>query len=74
MRSSRAKSPKFAWNRAQEMLAVRVLRITAGHDMTFVPDDALPNWMVDVGLEVVTDRRVDKGYVHPHRLVVGRRP
>ena len=71
---SRTPRWKFAWNRAQELLAVRVLRITAGHDMTFVPDDALPAWMLAAGLEVLTDQRVDKGYLHPHRLVVGRRP
>lgn len=70
---SRTPRWKFVWNRVQELLAVRVLRITAGHAMTFVPDDALPAWMADAGLDVVADRRVDKGYLHPHRLVVGRR-
>jgi 2-polyprenyl-3-methyl-5-hydroxy-6-metoxy-1,4-benzoquinol methylase len=71
---SRTPHWKFLWNRVQELLAVRVLRITAGHAMTFAPDDALPAWMAEAGLDVVTDRRVDKGYLHPHRLVVGRRP
>jgi 2-polyprenyl-3-methyl-5-hydroxy-6-metoxy-1,4-benzoquinol methylase len=71
---SRTPKWKFAWNRLQEVLAVRILRITAGHAMTFVPDDAVPAWMVAAGLEVVADRRIDKGYLHPHRLLVGRRP
>jgi 2-polyprenyl-3-methyl-5-hydroxy-6-metoxy-1,4-benzoquinol methylase len=71
---SRTPRWKFAWNRLQELLAVRVLRITAGHAMTFVPDAAMPAWMAAAGLDVVEDRRIDKGYLHPHRLIVGRRP
>jgi cyclopropane fatty-acyl-phospholipid synthase-like methyltransferase len=65
---------KFAWVRLQELLAVKVLRITQGEGIHFAPDDALPRWMTDAGLEVTADRPVDRGYPYPHRLVVGRRP
>jgi 2-polyprenyl-3-methyl-5-hydroxy-6-metoxy-1,4-benzoquinol methylase len=70
---SRKPAWKFAWNRAQEQLAVRVLRITEGHDIQFLPDDALPSQLRALGLDVVEDRPVDRGYLHPHRLVVARR-
>jgi 2-polyprenyl-3-methyl-5-hydroxy-6-metoxy-1,4-benzoquinol methylase len=65
---------KFAWNRAQEQLAVRVLRITEGHDIHFLPDADLPAHLTGLGLDVRTDEPVDRGYLHPHRLVVARRP
>ncbi|MGE0796073.1 MAG: methyltransferase domain-containing protein [Acidimicrobiia bacterium] len=71
---SRTPRWKFAWNRVQEQLAVRVLRITEGQDIEFLPDDALPAALTGAGLDVVEDRRVDRGYLHPHRLVVARRP
>src|ERR1700712_4499139 len=42
---------KFAWNRAQEQLAVRVLRITEGHDIHFQPDADLPAHLAGLGLD-----------------------
>jgi 2-polyprenyl-3-methyl-5-hydroxy-6-metoxy-1,4-benzoquinol methylase len=63
---------KAAWNRAQETLAVRVLHITAGDEMTFLDPSALGAWMAEDGL-VVTHEAVDRGYPHPHHLVVGAR-
>jgi 2-polyprenyl-3-methyl-5-hydroxy-6-metoxy-1,4-benzoquinol methylase len=71
---SRTPAWKFAWNRLQEQLAVKVLRITKGHDIEFLPDEDLPAQLRSLGLDVVEDRRVDRGYLHPHRLVVGRKP
>lgn len=64
---------KAAWNRAQETASVRVLGITAGDRLTFLPPAELAATMADAGLEV-TDRPVHRGYVHPHHLLVGRRP
>jgi 2-polyprenyl-3-methyl-5-hydroxy-6-metoxy-1,4-benzoquinol methylase len=63
---------KARWNRAQETLAVRVLRITAGHDLHFVPTSQVCSWLTQAGLtpEVVP---LDRGYPHPHQLVIARR-
>jgi hypothetical protein len=56
----------------QETLAVRVLRITAGEELTFLDPTVLAAWMSDDGL-VVRHQPLDKGYPHPHHLVVGAR-
>ena len=71
---SRSPRWKFRWNRLQELLSVKVLRITAGQEIVFVEDDALPAWLSAAGLAVEVDRGIDRGYLHPHRLVVARRP
>jgi 2-polyprenyl-3-methyl-5-hydroxy-6-metoxy-1,4-benzoquinol methylase len=63
---------KSAWNRVQETLAVRLLRITEGEGgFIFMTPDQLAAWMTDDGL-VVSHRPLHKGYPHPHHLVVGR--
>ncbi len=64
---------KFRWNRVQETLAVRVLGITVGGEMTFVDPAEMGDWMSAEGLEV-RHLPLHKGYPHPHHLVVGRRP
>ena len=63
---------KARWNAAQETLAVRVLRITAGEQLNFLEPEALAGWMEEDGLSV---RHVplDRGYPHPHHLIVGSR-
>ena len=68
-----APSPRWkaAWNRAQETVSVRLLGITAGHDFTFVEPAVLGGWMEESGL-TVRHSRLDRGYPHPHHLVVGR--
>jgi 2-polyprenyl-3-methyl-5-hydroxy-6-metoxy-1,4-benzoquinol methylase len=65
---------KFRWMALQERLSVQVLRITEGHDLTFVPPDELAGWMTEAGLVDVTHRRLDRGHLHPHHLVTARRP
>ena len=62
---------KFLWARAQELLAVRVLRITAGEHLTFVPPATMGAWLTDAGL-TVEHRALDRGSVHPHHLLVAR--
>jgi hypothetical protein len=57
----------------QERLAVQVLRITAGHDLTFVPPDELDGWLTAAGLDVEHER-LDRRSLHPHHLVVARKP
>ncbi len=64
---------KFRWNKIQETLAVRVLGITVGGEMTFVDPAEMGRWMSAEGLEV-RHLPLHKGYPHPHHLVVGRRP
>ncbi|UZN03005.1 class I SAM-dependent methyltransferase [Cellulomonas sp. S1-8] len=64
---------KVRWNRWQETLSVRVLRITAGSTtFTFVPPDVMAGWLRDAGL-TVTATRLDAGRVHPHHVLVGER-
>ena len=66
---------KARWNRFQETMATKVLRITesVGAGLTFVAPDVMAAWLADEGLDVTT-RRIDKGYPWPHTLVVGTRP
>jgi hypothetical protein len=55
------------------VVATKVVRVTKGATVQFTPIDALVASLRDRGLDVRT-RRADKGYLHPHALVVGRRP
>lgn len=59
--------------RTQELVAVRLVRLTAGERPCFVPPGQLAAWMVDAGLDV-SQRSLAAGYLHPHHLVVGCRP
>jgi O-methyltransferase involved in polyketide biosynthesis len=63
---------KVRWNTAQETLSVKVLRITEGGSFDFVAPDVMAGWLGELGLEVEL-RRLDRGRVHPHHLLVGRR-
>jgi SAM-dependent methyltransferase len=66
---------KARWNAAQEALSVRVLGITAGsREFTFVDPDERARWLVDAGLDDVRARRLDRGRIHPHHVLVGRAP
>ncbi len=64
---------KARWNLVQETLSVRVLRITDGANLTFVAPEITAEWLRDLGLEV-TARRLDRGRLHPHHVVVGTDP
>ena len=61
---------KAAWTRAQEVVAVRVLRITAGEQPNFTPPRELARDLEAAGL-VVRQAPLDRGYLHPHHLLVG---
>lgn len=64
---------KVRWNRWQETLSVRVLRLTEGStQFTFVPPDVMAGWLRDAGLQVAATR-LDAGRVHPHHVLVGHR-
>lgn len=64
---------KALLNRLQETVSVRIARITAGDVIAPTAPDDLAAWMGAAGL-AVERRRVDRGYPHPHHLVVGTRP
>lgn len=64
---------KARWNALQEQAAVKVLRITAGDALTFLEPEVLGAWMASAGLRV-THQALERGYPHPHHLIVGRRP
>lgn len=57
---------------AQELVATRVARITEGDHVAFAPPDVLEAELAGRGL-TVTRRRVDRGYPHPHLLLLARR-
>lgn len=67
-----APSWKARWNLAQETLAVRVLGITEGGALAFVGPSRLEEWMAAEGLDV-SHLPLQRGYPHPHHLVLGRR-
>jgi hypothetical protein len=54
----------------QELVATKVVRITKGDSLSFTPIDELAADMRAAGLTVRTER-VDKGYLHPHAMVIG---
>jgi 2-polyprenyl-3-methyl-5-hydroxy-6-metoxy-1,4-benzoquinol methylase len=65
---------KFRWMALQERLSVQVLKITAGHDLTFVPPEELASYLTDAGLTDVRHTALDGGHLHPHHLLVARKP
>ena len=64
---------KVRWNTLQETLSVKVLNITEGRDLTFLPPSELADAMRRSGLRV-TAEAVDRGRPHPHLLLVGHLP
>ena len=64
---------KARWNTLQETAAVKILGITEGEELTFLPPATMAEAMVAGGL-TVRDRPVHRGYPHPHHLLVGRKP
>ena len=63
---------KARWNASQEFLAVKVLRITSGEQLTFLDPSVLGTWMEKDGL-MVSHHSLARGYPHPHHLIVGSR-
>lgn len=63
---------KHHWMHAQEVIATRLVRITASDHATlhFTTPTVLAGWMADAGL-TVDRRRLDRGRPYPHHLVVG---
>lgn len=59
--------------RAQEVVATKIVRITEGSTISFTPVAELVALLESCGLRVTTTA-VDKGYLHPHALIVGHKP
>jgi len=64
---------KARWNAVQETTSVRILGITEGEELTFLPPAEMAGAMAGGGL-AVRDRPVHRGYPHPHHLLVGHKP
>lgn len=64
---------KLALVALQETLSVRILRITAGARIRFTRPSSFARWLADAGLQVES-RAVDRGFPHPHHLLVASRP
>ena len=64
---------KYAFARFEEVVATKVVRITAGSDLHWRAATEWARLMELSGLEA-TVRRVDKRYPYPHVLILGRRP
>lgn len=57
---------------AQELAATRLAKVTAGDHVAFCSPASIVATMEAAGL-TVRERRVDRGYPHPHHLFVGSR-
>lgn len=66
---------KAAWNRVQETLAVRVLRLSKGAGL--FPNDApavVTRRMEDAGFIDIASQRIDRWYPHAHILYSAKKP
>jgi 2-polyprenyl-3-methyl-5-hydroxy-6-metoxy-1,4-benzoquinol methylase len=64
---------KAGWNRAQELIAVRLLHLSHGRRFYFRPQAEWQALLGGLGLAVQTSP-LDEGYLHPHVLFVAARP
>jgi 2-polyprenyl-3-methyl-5-hydroxy-6-metoxy-1,4-benzoquinol methylase len=64
---------KLAWNTAQEAISVRILQITRGRRLVPLHPSRHRQWMTADGL-TVNQRSLHRGYLHPHHLLVARKP
>jgi hypothetical protein len=66
-------SVKNRWNRMQERISERVLRVTLANAFDYEPRDAFTARLQRAGFRDVTSRRIDFGYPHPHVLYIAKR-
>jgi len=66
-------SIKNKWNRAQERIQERLLKVTLANAFDYEPREAFAARLAHHGFRDVTSRRVDFGYPHPHVLYVARK-
>ena len=58
---------------AQEILAVRVLRITMESEVAFIETGRFADLLRNNGFDSISTRRVDRGYLHRHVLFTARK-
>jgi 2-polyprenyl-3-methyl-5-hydroxy-6-metoxy-1,4-benzoquinol methylase len=58
---------------AQELLAVKLLRITAGGRVKLLPPERIGARLERMGL-TVEQRPCHRGRLHPHHMIIGRKP
>jgi len=63
---------KFRIAHAQEVVATRVLKFTQGSDLEIAPMQDFADQLTILGLDARLER-VDRGYPHPHTLLIARR-
>jgi hypothetical protein len=66
-------SIKNQWNRAQEWISMRLLRITLANAFDYETREAFAARLTRLGFRDVTFKRVDFGYPHPHVLYIARK-
>jgi len=66
-------SIKNRWNRAQEWISMKLLRITLANAFDYESTEAFTARLARLGFRDVTAKRVDFGYPHPHVLYEARR-
>jgi 2-polyprenyl-3-methyl-5-hydroxy-6-metoxy-1,4-benzoquinol methylase len=71
-RVSRKPFWKFIVARSQELISVRLLHITHGNALYFWKDQELAAFLESLGFHVLLER-LDRGYLHPHSLLVCRK-
>ena len=64
---------KYLVNYLEEVLAVRVLRITRGSEFYFRNEQDWKDILDDLGLQASVIQ-LDAGYPHPHVLILGEKP
>jgi len=63
---------KYWFAAFQELLATKVLRITEGSNVSFVPPNVIAERLTAAGLRV-EQQPAHRGRLHPHHLVVGHK-
>ena len=64
---------KNRWNKFQESLNSRFLRITLGDEFSYEPPESMVRRLTDAGFADVRIKRIDRWYPHPHILYLARR-
>ena len=64
---------KNGWNKLQESLNSRFLKITLGEEFSYEPPESMVRRLTDAGFTDVRIKRIDRWYPHPHILYLARR-
>jgi hypothetical protein len=65
---------KNGWNRIQERISERVLRITMASAFNYETDSEFAARLARHGFDDISAHRIDAWYPHPHLLYVARKP